>query len=78
MMFGLPSRIAHRAQYVSKLLADHELGQLLEEEMTTEEQQTIKAAGIATYKFLAMDLTSNQEKDIKLRLVEALGRALPE
>ncbi|KAG1801295.1 DNA mismatch repair protein MutS [Suillus subaureus] len=75
-MFGLPSRIAQRAQYVSKLLGDHELGQLLEEEMTAEEQENIKAAGIATYKFLAMDLTNDShEKDIKPRLVEALGRA---
>ncbi|KAG2361520.1 DNA mismatch repair protein MutS [Suillus spraguei] len=76
MMFGLPSRIAQRAQYVSKLLGDHELGQLLEEKMTVEEQENIKAAGIATYKFLAMDLTNDShEKDIKLRLAEALGRA---
>ncbi|KAG2129489.1 DNA mismatch repair protein MutS [Suillus clintonianus] len=76
MMFGLPSRIAQRAQYVSKLLGDHELGQLLEEKMTAEEQENIKAAGIATYKFLAMDLTNDSyEKDIKLGLVEALGRA---
>lgn len=75
MMFGLPSRIAQRAQYVSKLLGDHELGQLLEEKMTVEEQENIKAAGIATYKFLAMDLTNDShEKDIKLRLVEVLGR----
>ncbi|KAG1745988.1 DNA mismatch repair protein MutS [Suillus paluster] len=80
-MFGLPSRIAQRAQYVSKLVGDHELGQLLEEKMTTEEQEKIEAAGIATYRFLAMDLTNDQgshEEDIKTRLVEALGRALPE
>ncbi|KAG2033757.1 muts domain V-domain-containing protein [Suillus americanus] len=76
MMFGLPSRIAQRAQYVSKLLGDHELGQLLEEKMTADEQENIKAAGIATYKFLGMDLTNDShEKDIKSRLVEALGRA---
>jgi len=75
-MFGLPSRIAQRAQYVSKLLGDHELGQLLEEKMTAEEQENIKAAGIATYKFLAMDLTNDShEQDIKSRLVKALGRA---
>ncbi|KAG1881991.1 DNA mismatch repair protein MutS [Suillus tomentosus] len=75
-MFGLPSRIAQRAQYVSKLLGDHELGQLLEEKMTAEEQENIKAAGIATYKFLAMDLTNDShEQDIKTRLAKALGRA---
>lgn len=75
-MFGLPSRIAQRAQYVSKLLSDHELGQLLEEKMTTEEQEHIQAAGIAAYKFLAMDLTNDShEKDIKPRLAEALGWA---
>ncbi|KIK45627.1 hypothetical protein CY34DRAFT_22463 [Suillus luteus UH-Slu-Lm8-n1] len=75
-MFGLPSRIAQRAQYVSKLLSDHELGQLLEERMTAEEQENIEAAGIAAYKFLAMDLTNDShEKDIKPRLAEALGRA---
>ncbi|KAG2153131.1 DNA mismatch repair protein MutS [Suillus bovinus] len=74
-IFGLPSRIAQRAQYVSKLLGDHELGQLLEEKMTAEEQENIKAAGIATYKFLAMDLTNDShEKDIKSRLVKVLGR----
>jgi DNA mismatch repair protein MSH5 len=60
----------------SKLLCDHELGQLLEEKMTAEEQENIKVAGVATYKFLAMDLTNDShEKDIKPRLVEALGRA---
>jgi DNA mismatch repair protein MSH5 len=64
----------------SKLLCDHELGQLLEEKMTAEEQENIKVAGVATYKFLAMDLTNDltndsHEKDIKPRLVEALGRA---
>ncbi|KAG1772449.1 DNA mismatch repair protein MutS [Suillus occidentalis] len=75
-MFGLPSRIAQRAQYVSKLLGDHELGQLLEEKMTAQEQENIEAAGIAAYKFLAMDLTNDShEKDIKPRLAEALGRA---
>ncbi|KAG1765597.1 DNA mismatch repair protein MutD [Suillus placidus] len=75
-MFGLPSRIAQRAQYVSKLLGDHELGQLLEEKMTAEEHENIKAAGIATYKFLAMDLTNDShDKGIKPKLVEALGRA---
>jgi DNA mismatch repair protein MSH5 len=57
------------------LLGDHELGQLLEEKMTAEEQENIKAAGIATYKFLALDLTNDShEKDIKPRLMEALGR----
>jgi DNA mismatch repair protein MSH5 len=66
---------------LSKLLNDHELGQLLEEKMTTEEQDNIKVAGIAAYKFLAMDLTNDQaspERDIKSRLAEALDRALQE
>jgi DNA mismatch repair protein MSH5 len=59
----------------SKLLNDHELGQLLEEKMTVEEQESIRVAGIAAYKFLAMDLTNDQaspETDIKTRLAEAL------
>ncbi|OAX42862.1 hypothetical protein K503DRAFT_274375 [Rhizopogon vinicolor AM-OR11-026] len=77
-MFGLPSRTVQRAQYVSKLLNDHELAQLLEEKMTAEEQENIKVAGIAAYKFLAMDLTNDQaspETDIKSRLAEALDRS---
>jgi len=61
----------------SKLLSDHELGQLLEEKMTAEEQDNIEIAGIAAYKFLAMDLTNYQaspETDIKTRLAEVLDR----
>lgn len=66
---------------LSKLLNNHELGQLLEEKITAEEQENIKVAGIAAYKFLAMDLTNDQaspERDIKSRLAEALDRALQE
>ncbi|OJA09631.1 hypothetical protein AZE42_01410 [Rhizopogon vesiculosus] len=77
-MFGLPSRTVQRAH---KLLNDHELAQLLEEKMTAEEQENIKVAGIAAYKFLAMDLTNDQaspKTGIKSRLAEALGRALHE
>jgi DNA mismatch repair protein MSH5 len=62
-------------------LNDHELGQLLEEKMTVEEQDNIKVAGTVAYKFLAMDLSDDQaspDTDIKSRLAEALDRVLHE
>ncbi|KIJ64516.1 hypothetical protein HYDPIDRAFT_40260 [Hydnomerulius pinastri MD-312] len=76
-MFGLPHRIVARAQYVSELLAEHELGKLLEEQMTGEERLDLQAADEVARRFLEWDLTSEeatQQTGVKARLAEILGR----
>ncbi|KAK0187908.1 DNA mismatch repair protein MutS [Armillaria mellea] len=41
-IFGLPSRVVERAQYVSKMISNHELSRLLDEEMTEEEHKDLE------------------------------------
>ncbi|KAG6377088.1 muts domain V-domain-containing protein [Boletus reticuloceps] len=76
-MFGLPRRVVARAQYVSELLAKHELGKLLEENMTDEELLDLQAAEEVARRFLEWDLTSDEaiyQTGVKARLAEVLGR----
>ncbi|KAF9221022.1 hypothetical protein BS17DRAFT_713109 [Gyrodon lividus] len=78
-IFGLPHRIASRAQYVSELLAEHELGKLLEEQMTDEERLDLQAAEEVARRFLEWNLTSDEaahQSGVKARLAEVLGRDL--
>ncbi|KAI9573599.1 DNA mismatch repair protein MutS [Boletus coccyginus] len=76
-MFGLPRRVVARAQYVSELLVQHELGKLLEEKMTDEERLDLQAAEEVARRFLEWDLTSDEavyQTGVKARLAEVLGR----
>ncbi|KAF8442923.1 DNA mismatch repair protein MutS [Boletus edulis BED1] len=76
-IFGLPRRVVARAQYVSELLAKHELGKLLEENMTDEELLDLQAAEEVARRFLEWDLTSDEaiyQTGVKARLAEVLGR----
>lgn len=103
-MFGLPRRIAARAEYVryvthclqvsptpytsvsalicfrpqsSELLAKHELGKLLEENMTDEERLDLQDAEEVARRFLEWDLTSDEalyQTGVKARLAKVLGR----
>ncbi|KAF9242539.1 muts domain V-domain-containing protein [Melanogaster broomeanus] len=76
-MFGLPRRIVSRAQYVSELLAEQELGKLLEEQMTIEERLDLQAAEEVARRFLEWDLTSDEavhQSGVKARLAKVLGR----
>ncbi|KAG9315778.1 DNA mismatch repair protein mutS [Chiua virens] len=76
-MFGLPRRIVDRAQYVSELLAKHELGILLEEKVTDEERLDLQTAEEVARRFLEWDLTSDEalcQTSVKTRLAQVLGR----
>ena len=109
-VFGIPRRVARRAQYVrcvsrhvflsplralgaggsrasrfsSQLLATHELGQLLDEEMTDDERRDLEDAEEACRRFLAWNLIRDEDgdgdgdpdlrRDVKRRLAQVLGR----
>ncbi|PBK97772.1 hypothetical protein ARMGADRAFT_1044451 [Armillaria gallica] len=71
-IFGLPSRVVERAQYVSEMISNHELGRLLDEEMTEEERKDLEDAEAVCRRFLAWDL-ENEHGNVKMRLAEILG-----
>lgn len=76
-IFGIPRRIANRARYVSKLLSTHELGQLLDEEMSEDERKDLEDAEDVCRRFLAWDLSRDDEKGRSVRqvLADVLGRS---
>ncbi|KAL4070005.1 DNA mismatch repair protein MutS [Scleroderma yunnanense] len=75
-MFGLPARTVARAQYVSKLLATHDLNKLLEEQMSEAELRDLQVAEEVARRFLAWDLTSEDaihQTGVRARLAHVLG-----
>ncbi|KAI0731903.1 DNA mismatch repair protein MutS [Fomitopsis betulina] len=82
-IFGIPRRVARRAQFVSQLLATHELGQLFDEEMTDDERRDLKAAEEVCRQFLAWNLMHDgngeeSRRDVKQVLAQVLGRTILE
>ncbi|KAJ7069760.1 DNA mismatch repair protein MutS [Mycena amicta] len=73
-IFGVPSRIVARAQHVSRLLSAHELGKLLDEEMTEEERSDLEEAEAVCRRFLEWDLDGDGGGNVKCRLAAVLGR----
>ncbi|KAF9452964.1 hypothetical protein P691DRAFT_659812 [Macrolepiota fuliginosa MF-IS2] len=73
---GLPSRIIQRARYVSDLISQHELNQLLDEEMGEKERSELKAAEDICRKFLAWQLDEQDGKSTMDKLAEILSRLL--
>ncbi|KAJ6605673.1 DNA mismatch repair protein MutS [Mycena sp. CBHHK59/15] len=73
-IFGVPSRIVQRAQYVSHLISRHELGHLLDEEMTDKEREDLEDAEIVCRKFLKWNLEGDGGENVKGRLADVLGR----
>ncbi|KAK0244297.1 muts domain V-domain-containing protein [Armillaria nabsnona] len=78
-IFGLPSRVVERAQrsisvnsHSSEMISNHELGRLLDEEMTEEERKDLEDAEAVCRRFLAWDL-ENEHGNVKMRLAEILG-----
>ncbi|KAK0503937.1 DNA mismatch repair protein MutS [Armillaria luteobubalina] len=71
-IFGLPSRVVERAQYVSEMISNHELSRLLDEEMTEEERKELEDAEAVCRRFLAWDL-ENEHGNVKKKLAEILG-----
>ncbi|KAF7365135.1 MutS 5 [Mycena venus] len=72
-IFGVPSRIVQRAQHVSHLISTHELGRLLDEEMTDKEREDLADAEVVCRRFLKWNLEDG-EGNVKGRLAEVLGR----
>ncbi|GLB38388.1 putative ATPase domain of DNA mismatch repair MUTS family protein [Lyophyllum shimeji] len=78
-IFGVPSRLVRRAQYVSHLLSTHELCRLLDEKMTEKERLDLEDAEAVCRRFLAWDLDAEeQEADAKTMLAKSLGRVAGE
>ncbi|KAJ7675742.1 DNA mismatch repair protein MutS [Mycena polygramma] len=73
-IFGVPSRIVERAQHVSHLISTHELGKLLDEEMTDKEREDLADAEAVCRKFLQWNLEGDGGGNVKGRLAEVLGR----
>ncbi|KAJ6559109.1 DNA mismatch repair protein MutS [Mycena vulgaris] len=73
-IFGVPSRIVRRAQHVSQLISTHELGRLLDEEMTDTERVDLEDAEAVCRKFLQWNLEGDGGGNVKGRLAEVLGR----
>ncbi|KAF9013228.1 muts domain V-domain-containing protein [Cyathus striatus] len=75
-IFGIPSEIVARAQYVSHIISTHALTQLLDEEMTAEERSDLEDAEKVCRRFLEWDLSVPAEEmgGVKKRLRAVLGR----
>ncbi|KAG5638725.1 hypothetical protein H0H81_010708 [Sphagnurus paluster] len=74
-IFGVPTRLVQRAQYVSHLISMHELGQLLDEGMGEKERLDLEDAEAVCREFLAWDLDAlDQDADAKTMLARCLGR----
>ncbi|TFK74858.1 hypothetical protein BDN72DRAFT_832971 [Pluteus cervinus] len=72
--FGVPPQIVQRARYVSELISSHELGQLLDEEMTEQEKRDLQESEEICRRFLQWDLQADIDVDVKKKLREVLGR----
>uniref|UniRef100_A0A8H7Y3V9 DNA mismatch repair proteins mutS family domain-containing protein n=1 Tax=Psilocybe cubensis TaxID=181762 RepID=A0A8H7Y3V9_PSICU len=76
-IFGIPSRIVERAQYVTNLLTTHKLSLLLDEQMSSDERADLEDAEAICRRFLKWDLKSAEEYgdgEVKARLGKVLGR----
>ncbi|KAH9932680.1 DNA mismatch repair protein MutS [Epithele typhae] len=77
-LFGVPKRVTARAKHVSELLDQHELGRLLDEEMTEEEHRGLAEAEEVCRQFLAWDgeahVAGEGARTVREMLAEALGR----
>jgi DNA mismatch repair protein MSH5 len=74
---GVPKRMVKRAQYVSQLLVNHELGRLLDEGMNEEERLDLVEAEEVCRRFLRWDLKDEAEREdgrVKVKLGHVLGR----
>lgn len=76
-IFGLPGSTVARAQYVSKLLATHDLHKLLEEQMSEAELRDLQVAEEVARRFLGWDLTSEvaaHQTSVRAQLGRVLGQ----
>ncbi|EJD50894.1 hypothetical protein AURDEDRAFT_135210 [Auricularia subglabra TFB-10046 SS5] len=81
---GLPKAVVQRAQYVTERVAQHEVGALLDEQMTPEEQEELRGAEDVFRRFVALNFGDNDDEDgeedtrAKLRHVLGLPESAPE
>ena len=61
----------------SELISSHELGQLLDEEMTDQEKRDLEESEEICRRFLQWDLRADMGIDVKEKLREVLGREDP-
>ncbi|KAI0802089.1 muts domain V-domain-containing protein [Irpex lacteus] len=81
LLFGLPRQVVQRARHVTHLLSIHELGRLLDEDMSEKERSEFEVAEEVCRKFLAWDLNSAREElggSIKDKLKEVVEGISPE
>lgn len=71
--FGIPMPIVERAQHISNLISAHEVQQLLDEDMTEEEQADLKDAEAICKRFLEWDLDNREGFEVKAKLSWVLG-----
>ncbi|KAG7088348.1 hypothetical protein E1B28_012352 [Marasmius oreades] len=71
---GVPTRIIQRAQHVSEMLSNHEITQLLDEEMTDSERLDLENAEDICRRFLAWNIQEDDGENVKNKLGLVLGR----
>lgn len=74
-LYGLPKPVVERAQYISELITVHEIGRLLDDEMTKEEKKDLEDAEAVFKRFLdwRLDEWSDEQVDVLGKLREILG-----
>lgn len=89
-IFGLPFRVVERARHVryalqilcsdfsltpfSRLISDHKICQLLDEEMGENERNDLEEAEQICRRFLQWNLEEDSQTDVRKRLADVLGR----
>ncbi|KAF8476686.1 DNA mismatch repair protein MutS [Russula ochroleuca] len=75
-LFGVPTHVVQRAQYVTELLSVNELPKLLDEAISEEEQLDMDLASAVCQRFLEWDLETQEVSlgQVRARLAQVLGR----
>ncbi|KAI9464933.1 DNA mismatch repair protein MutS [Lactarius psammicola] len=76
-LFGVPTHVVQRAQYVTELLSIHELPRLLDEAISEEDQLDMDLASAVCQRFLEWNLETQEAslEDVRARLAQVLGRS---
>ncbi|KAG8713515.1 MutS protein msh5 [Ceratobasidium sp. 394] len=72
--YGLRSDIVERARFVSDVLKRDEIGLLLDEEMTAEEEAELEECAEICQRFVRWQMSAQDEVGVKERLRAVLGR----
>ncbi|KIY71247.1 hypothetical protein CYLTODRAFT_346399 [Cylindrobasidium torrendii FP15055 ss-10] len=76
-IFGVPTATVQRAQYVSNMISNHEIGTLLDEDMDEAERQDLADAEAVCRRFISWDF-ENEDDRVKERLAAVLGKRIGE